>query len=157
MKFQTITLENLLLFCLAFWIRNKFNLTFPIVAVALYYLMVVTNRRMSVGVIFSFWLIYVIEQHTGKGNWKNQQTYGNVLFKTLISLCLKFLFSSILLCYFLMNRLTISQFYFLPFNNSNTHKIEKEMELEILSFVLLEMKNSFYRNTSEFSLRFLSF
>ena len=51
-----------------------------------------------------------------------------------------------------MNRLTISQFNFLPFNNSNTHKIEKEMELEILSFVLLEMKNCFYRNTSEFSL-----
>ena len=66
---------------------------------------------MSVGVIFSFWLIYVIVQHTGKGNWKNQQTYGNVLFKN--SILLKFLFS-ILLCYFLMNSLTISQFNFVP-------------------------------------------
>ena len=43
--------------------------------------MVVANRRMSVGVIFSFWLIYVIEKHTGKGNWKNQQTQSIVLFE----------------------------------------------------------------------------
>ena len=138
---------------MAFWISNIFNLTFPLSFIAHNHLMVeFQTAEMSVGVIFSFWLIYVIVRHTGKGNWKNQQTYGNVLFKN--SILLKFLFS-VLLCYFLMNSLTISQFNFVP-TTIQIHRKNKGNGIR-KNLLFFEKWKWFYQNTSEFSLLFFSF